>query len=519
MLYVSIVVELLRARPALAVWIAALLQAAVWTLVPALFYSGPPGDVPAVLALGHEFRLGTNLGPPLAYWLAEAAFRLTGGGIIGVYALSQVCVVATYWAVFALGRAIAGAQHAALAVLLMVGIAAFTVPTPDFGPVNLTMLLWALMLLHYWQAVTGGARSYWIALAVEAALLLITSYAALLFIGMLALFTGANRYARGALRSPDPWIAGAAVFFVSVMHLVWLANSGAELMPEFARLRAPESVVENFSALFSQTTLILAAHAGLALLIALVVGWPRLRTERAPVILRRPLDDFARHFVYFFALVPVLAATFLAVLLRSPGPLGGIAPLVVLSGLAVVVAAGDGIKLTHQRFAIAGWFGLLLVPPLLVMIALAVLPWLAVDLNVNRPVETMARFFAESFQRRTGVPLPIVAGDPRTAALIALGTPNRPSLFLAAEPAHSPWVTLDDIRIKGAILVWPTTDTAGTPPAVIRARFPDLVLEVPRAFERPIAGRLGLLRIGWAVIRPQGAPVDAPGAMPAPPPP
>ena len=134
MLYVSIFVELLRSRPALAVWIAVLIQATLWFLVPTLFYAGPPGDVPNVLAVGHEFQLGTYLGPPLAFWLAELAFDVAGHRLFGVYLLSQLCVVATYWAVFALGRSIVGAQHAALAVLLLVGISAFTVPTPDFGP-------------------------------------------------------------------------------------------------------------------------------------------------------------------------------------------------------------------------------------------------------------------------------------------------------------------------------------------------------------------------------------------------
>src|SRR6266704_1165492 len=119
MLYVSIFVELLRSRPALAVWLAAIAQALLWTLVPALFYPGPPGDVPAVLAVGHEFQLGTYLGPPLAFWLAEIAYALSGKSLFAVYALSQVCVVVTYWAAFALGRTLVGAQHAALAVLLM----------------------------------------------------------------------------------------------------------------------------------------------------------------------------------------------------------------------------------------------------------------------------------------------------------------------------------------------------------------------------------------------------------------
>src|SRR5205807_9758938 len=132
---------------------AALAQAILWTFVPVLFYSGPPGDVPLILAIGHEWQLGTYLGPPLAFWLAEFAFVLSGGHLIGVYALSQISVVATYWAVFLLGRSIVGAHHAAMAVLLMVGISAFTVPTPDFGPVLLAMALWAAILLHYWRAV------------------------------------------------------------------------------------------------------------------------------------------------------------------------------------------------------------------------------------------------------------------------------------------------------------------------------------------------------------------------------
>jgi len=54
-------------------------------------------------------------------------------------------------------------------------------------------------------------------------------------------------------------------------------------------------------------------------------------------------------------------------------------------------------------------------------------------------------------------------------------------------------------------VVWTLSAPAGPPPAHIRVRFPDLVPEVPRAFERPVQGRLPLLRIGWAMIRPQAS--------------
>jgi 4-amino-4-deoxy-L-arabinose transferase-like glycosyltransferase len=508
MLYVSIFVELLRSRPALAVWVAALAQAALWTLVPTLFYGSPPGDLAAVIAVGHEFPLGTYLGPPLAFWLADVVYSLSGSHIFSVYLLSQLCVVVTYWTVFALGRSIVGPQHAALAVLLMVGISAFTVPTPEFGPVILTMPLWAIILLHYWRAVGEARRGYWVALAVEVGLLLLTSYAGLLLVGLLVLFTLVNRRARATLGSTDPWLAGIVAVMVMFPHLLWLAESSDGVMATLSRLRTPESVGENFGAWTKLLALIVGSHVGFAVLVALVIGWPWSEREPAPTIVRHPVDVFVRQFVYFFAIVPILAATFMAVLIGASSPIGGVAPLSILSGLAVVVAAGDGIELGHQRIVISAWFGLLLLPPIMTVIALYVLPILGIALNVNQPARAMAQFFDDSFQRRIGAPLPIVAGDPRTAALIAVAAPSRPSLYFDATPERSPWITLNDIRKKGAILVWPTTDTSGTPPAALRERFPGLVPEgTPRAFERPMAGRLPLLRIGWAVIRPQS---DAP---------
>ncbi len=53
--YVSLIIEFLRGRPAVVFWTVALTQAALWTLMPALFYSAPPGDVP--LAARHRPRI------------------------------------------------------------------------------------------------------------------------------------------------------------------------------------------------------------------------------------------------------------------------------------------------------------------------------------------------------------------------------------------------------------------------------------------------------------------------------
>ena len=55
----------------------------------------------------------------------------------------------------------------------------------------------------------------------------------------------------------------------------------------------------------------------------------------------------------------------------------------------------------------------------------------------------------------------------------------------------------------GGVVVWRASDTAGTPPEAIAKRFPGIVPEIPRAFGRLVNGRLPLLRIGWAIVRPK----------------
>ena len=49
----------MRSQPRVTFWLATLAQVAIWWLVPSLFYAAPPGDLPHVLAMGHEFQLGT----------------------------------------------------------------------------------------------------------------------------------------------------------------------------------------------------------------------------------------------------------------------------------------------------------------------------------------------------------------------------------------------------------------------------------------------------------------------------
>lgn|GEM_PF-178089 len=506
MLYVSLLVELLRSRPELLFWMVTLAQAWLWILVPTLTYSAPPGNVPLVLAAGHEWVAGSRLGPPLANWLAEIAFDLFGHRLFGIYLLSQVCVVTSFWVVFVLGRAIVGAHHAVMAVLLMTGILAFSLPTPEFGPPVLAMPLTALCLLHYWRAVGEDRRRYWLALGLDLGLLLLTTYAGLILLGLLALFTFATARGRASLTYLEPWLGGMVAVLIVFPHLMWIDRTGGASAPAAPDASSLLVAAGHLGGWLQLIGWLIAFHAGALVLLAVAGGLKVDARTAAPLFERAPVPPFAKTFVYTFAIAPALVGTLLSVLLDKPTPIGGTGALVILSALGVIVAAGDVIRLHRQSILGRAWLALLLLPPAAVIGASILLPWaLGIGFEVDRPAGAMGEFFTDTFHRRTATPLRVVAGDAEVAGLVAMASSDRPSLFLPEKPELTPWVSDADVRQHGAIVLWQISDNTGAPPAAIKSRFPDLVAEVPRSFERPVQGRLPLYRVGWAVIRPQAA--------------
>lgn len=502
MLHVSLYVELLRSHPRALVLAAALAQAALWWLVPLVAYSAPPGDLALAIAVGREYKLGSYWGPPLSYWLADAAY--TVAGMPGVYLLAQACVVVAFMTVYQLGRAIVGPQHAAMATLLMVGVSAFAAPSPSFGPAILGMPLAALTLLMYWRALGEGRKSAWYALAASLGLLILTTYAGFILLVAIVGFTVTHRRGRQLLLTIEPWIAAVLLAVILFPHLLWIELSGMG-GAWLGRLRLERAGDGPILLWIRQLVAIVLVHAGLLALVALAVGWRSgPAAERLPTFERKPLTLFERRFVLFFAAVPPFMATVIGTALGEATPVGGMGPNLVLSGLAVIVLAGNTIALHRQWLTGVAWCVLLVAPPAFTALGVATLPFVtAAAPSTAQPARAIGRFFGETFERRTGQRLAVVTGDPRFATLIALGARSRPSLFFANAPHRTPWTTADDLRRKGGIVVWPAADTLGAPPAEIKALFPDLTPELPQAFDYPIQGRLPVLRIGWGMLRPQ----------------
>jgi len=500
MRFTSLVIELIRARPRLVVWLVVLCHSALWLLLASLLYRSPPGDLATLLAYGREYQVGTDLGPPLALWLADIAFRAAGNHMFGVYLLAQLCSIAMFWALYLLARTIVGGQHAVLAVLLTMTVTAFSSPGLEFGPLVLARPLWALLLLHSWRLIGQNRRNAWFAWSIEAGLLLLTTSAAPGLLLLLIGFALATPRGRRTLMSLDPLFAVLVIVVLALPYAIWLIRADTLGSPHWPSLAQLSGRALRWAALVGG---LLAALSGVVLLTVLNSGWFGRNPEEAPIIYRPPVDPLAREFVYFFAIAPPLLGSVISGLFDFDHVAGGAGVALLMSGLGVVVVAGDLIHLRHQQVLRSVWAAAVVAPALAVLATTLFVPWTGSgEVTTSLPARMIANFFGDSFERRTNQPLPAVTGDAQLAALISLGA-GRPHLLLDAEPQRTPWLSLPKFNQTGGVVVWRASDTIGSPPPDITQRFPGLVPEVPRAFEWFVTGRQPLLRIGWAIVRPK----------------
>ncbi len=501
MRFTSLVVELIRARPRLVVWLVVLLQAALWLILPVLLYRSPPGELATVLAFGREYQVGTYLGPPLAFWLADIAYRAVGNHMFGVYLLAQLCAIATFWTFYHLARAIVGGQQAVIAVLLSMTVVAFSSPGVEFGPLVLARPLWALLLLHSWQIIGQNRRSAWFAWSIEAGLLLLTTSAAIGLLLLVAGFAVATERGRRTLMSLDPAYSLLVIVVLVLPWLIWLLRADVLMMPSWPAIDDLSLRALHWGGLLGGLVL---AISGVLLLAVLNSGWFARNAEEAPIIYRPPVDPLARQFVYCFAIGPALLGSLIAGVFNLDRVVGGPGVALLMSGLAVVVATGDLVYLRRQRLLRTVWAAAIAAPALVAIGTMLFLPWTGTaEVPTSLPAKAIARFFGDSFERRTNQRLRAVTGDPQLASFIAMDS-GRPHLLLDANPERTPWLSVTKFNETGGVVVWRASDTSGTPPPELAQRFPGLVPEVPRVFEWMVNGRQPLLRVGWAIVRPKG---------------
>jgi len=497
----SALVEFARREPGKCLAVVLALHLAIWTALPALLSHNLQLDLVEDLALGREWQLGYWKHPPLPWWAADAIYRVTGD-MHAVYLLGPLAAVACMYVVWLLGRDIVGGFQSLIAVLALEGIHFFNFSVPKFAHDQMQLPFWALTGLFLYRAIKRQRVFDWLLAGASLALCFWSKYAAFALAGSLALFMLFDPVARRTLRTPGPWLMALAFLVVIAPNLKWLIESG--FMPlRYIDARAKVAThwyhVVTYPAQWAASQLFFVAPA--ILLMALALTGTRTRA---------PADenfDFARRYLGVLALGPFLVTTAVALVAgRLPVAMWGY-PLWSFAPLAAIVWFGPAVEPLRLRRYAAAFVIVFAAMPLAYALIEGLEPALRDRAKATQfPGRLLAETVTRAWRDKYGSALPYVGGGEFSANNIAVYSPDRPRVIVHADPGLSPWVDRDELRRRGAVIVWEDGQIDAAALAQLRSDYPGLDVQETLTLPRQTfvsRGSLKPVRVHFAIVPPR----------------
>lgn len=470
-------------------WIFLLLHVALWTLLPVLFHPNAPLDVVEEISWGREWQTGYYKHPPLAPWLANAAYLASGGKLWSIFLLSQICVAMCFWTVWKFARELVGGTRALAAVVLLEGIVYYNFTSPEFNPNVLQLPLWALVVHCAWKAINRGSVLYWVLLGAFAGIALHTKYySAALLVSVVLTILLHSKQAKWR-----PLLSAAIAFCIFLPHLLWMrANDFITLTYAVDRASAKKTLLTHLAYPISFTASQLLAVALMLVAFFAIYGRPRLSNP--------PRWNVAARFLSIVVLGPFVLTFVLSLLmnwkLRSMWgtPLWTFLPLLLLISFPPNHRGSEYRRIRNKGLALTFVMLLAFVIPLTLGPYIHAQPRKALFDGA-----AMAEQITQSWETSTGIPLKIVAGDTWLAGNVAFYSADRPSIFTEANQRFSPWITSEQLQRDGAVIVWQGGKEI---PQVYRTAFPDAEIQRPLKVPWHTREQVEPVTVYWAIAYP-----------------
>lgn len=471
----------------------------LWTLVPILVCPNLQLDLVEDLALGKEWQLGYWKHPPLPWWAADFAYRLTGQ-IDAVYVLGPLAAVLCLYAVWLLGREIIGPFRALIAVLVLEGIHFYHFSAVKFAHDQMQLPFWGFTGLFFYRAVRRGRLLDWALAGAFLAGAFWSKYAAFPLAATLGLILLFDPRARPAWRSAGPYLMALVFACVIAPNAWWLVES--HFTPfQYVSMRAKEAAHWYQYLLFplqwtgTQIFFLLPAFGLVAVLYAGRAGPPKPGPANRPSPGPDDHRAFDRRYVAALALGPFAITTLVAAVLgRLPVAMWGY-PLWSFAPLAVLTWLGPVEEQRRLRgfaaWSIAVFAGFLIVYPVDEVFE----PLLHDRPKASQfPGAALADAVSREWHDRFGAPLAYVCGSEFAANNVAVYSPDRPHVLVHCDPKLAPWIDAADLRRRGVMVAWEEGLANDSLIAEWRAMLGDLEIEpalvLARQTVRPVPARV-----------------------------
>ncbi len=490
---------------ALLFWTWLPLRTLLWTILASVTQPNAPLDLIEWLAWGREWQWGYHKHPPLPAWIAETFFQLAGRQVWGVYLASYLCTAICLWCVWHLGLVMATPRRALLAVLALEGLVFFNYDTAEFNNNIVLNATWALLILCGYHAARGQRWRWWFATGVVLGLGLLCKYTLVFGLLPLLLFLLWRPETRSWRALVGVCLMGATAFLVFLPHLVWMVRHDFITITYGLERSASE---HTWWTHFKNPLLFGLSQVGRLLPVLLILvpltGW-LWRKRRAGAVGR-----FNRDYLLAAVLGPVVLLLLLSLgkgmQLREiwGSPLWTYLPLLLLVALKLndrptawrwswrlcgVVTAGFVVFALVKNYGEPRWDGK--------------------PGRIHFAGEQLATEATRRYTERFGEPFPVAVGECWLAGNVSCYAPQRPSMYSSGsvgycvlDPRTAPWLTEDEIRRRGAVLLWDAAEQGDEVPAILSIRFPHAETQPPIVLTYPSLPNVPPGRIGLAFQAP-----------------
>lgn len=491
----STVLAAIAAAPGRTLAIILAVHALVWTVLPTLLYPNLPLDLIEALMYGREWQLGYDKLPPLPWWLVEVAYRLAGHDF-AYYLLAQLAVVAALAIVYRAARPLAGPLGALTAVLIVDGLHYLNYTAAKFNHDVIQLPFWALAGYALHRALRGGRLWHWLLLGAAIGISLWAKYFVVVLVAPMVVFALVDDDARKCLATPGPYVAALVALVIAAPHLLWLVQN--DFLPfAYAEHRAVLSrgwydhLWHPLQFALSQLFFLLPSLA-----IAAPLFIPRRAADEQVVVSQA--DAYDRRIVTWLAFGPMAAVLLLGVVSGRGA--------VAMWGYPLWMFAGLWLVLTARRVLAPERLGRILITWAIVFACLATAFVVNYDVlprfdhryrAVFFPGQTLATEISQRYRAVTGHAPVYVIGSMWDGGNISHYAPSHPRVLIDGEPERAPWIDLNDMRARGAIVVWTDGDRHAIP---IKLRNIAGEAAVQPPFTLNYRRGPGQVEVGWAIL-------------------
>lgn len=440
-----------------------------WTLAPALVRYNLPLDAIEGTIWGHQLEWGYDKNPFLNGWLTALAVSLGSSSGWQIYLFSQLSVICCFWSIWQLGKQFLNPCYALIAVLLLEGIQYFNFHAIDFNDNTLELGLWGFTTYCFYRALrpTHAKTRWWILTGLFAGLGMMAKYYTATLLTAMGLLMLLSPIARKQLSTRAFYWGVLAFLLIILPHVTWLYfHDFVTIRYVFARASSFPSWKNHFTfpAIFAWQQFEVLAPAVILYLLLFIGPKPYLAPlEPAPT-------SFDKLFLCSMGLGPLLLTLMLSLLCGTNLRAGWGMPLLFLSGLLLVSFFPVRLSVIKLQRFIALIFTLM---------AVLVTGYVYSLLDTRSPssanfpgnmiASSLTRLWHEQFHTR----LAYVAGSRWVGGNVSFYSPDHPAVYIEWNPAHAPWIRLNDLKKQGGLFIWEISANEHLPDE-IKQQFPTL---------------------------------------------